>query len=66
MGAEGVRRSMGTKGARRKFLSTLHPNTISEPNPHCTAHPNPKPSSNPTPAPSRTLMMELSYESSVR
>ena len=28
MGAEGTRRSMGTKGARRKIFSTLHPNTI--------------------------------------
>ena len=28
------RRSMGTKGARRKFLATLDPNTILKPNPH--------------------------------
>ena len=33
MGAEGARRSMGTKGAQRKCLSTLHPNTILNPNP---------------------------------
>ena len=31
MGAEGTRRSTGTKGAQRKFLSTLHPNTILKP-----------------------------------
>ena len=31
MGAGGARRSMGTKGARRKILSTLHPNTILKP-----------------------------------
>ena len=36
MGAEGARRSMGTKGARRKILSTLHPNTILRPNPEET------------------------------
>ena len=34
MGADGVRRSMGTKGARRKILSTLPPNTILKPNPN--------------------------------
>ena len=28
MGAKGARRSMNTKGALRKILSTLHPNTI--------------------------------------
>ena len=33
MGTEGAQRSEGTKGARRKFLSTLHPNTILKPNP---------------------------------
>ena len=31
MGAEGTRRSTGTKGAQKKFLSTLHPNTILNP-----------------------------------
>ena len=40
--------STGTKGARR--LSTLHPNTILNPNPDPNTHPNPKPSLNPTPA----------------
>ena len=33
MGAEGTRCSMGIKGAQRKILSTLHPNTILKPNP---------------------------------
>ena len=42
---------MGTKGARRKFLSTLHPKTILEPNHDPNAHSNPKPSSNPHPNP---------------
>ena len=50
MGAKGARRSTGTKGAQRTFLSTLHPNTILNPNPDPNAHPNPKPSPNPTPS----------------
>ena len=41
MGAKGARRSTGTKGARRKFVSILHPNTILKPNPDPNAHPNP-------------------------
>ena len=41
MGAEGARRSGGTKGARRKFLSTLQPNAILKPNPDPNAHPYP-------------------------
>ena len=32
MGAKGAQRSMNTKGALRKILSTLHPNTILKPN----------------------------------
>ena len=44
MGAEGARRSMVTKGTRRKLFSTLHPNTMLKPNPDPNAHPNPKPS----------------------
>ena len=48
MGAEGTQRSMGTKGARRKILSTLHPNTILKPNLDPNARPNPTPSPNPT------------------
>ena len=41
LGAEGARRSMSTKGARRKILSTLHRNTILEPNLDPNAHPQP-------------------------
>ena len=32
MGAKGARCSMNTKGARRKILFTLHPNTVLKPN----------------------------------
>ena len=39
MGAEGAQRSMGTKSARRKFLSILQPNTILKPTPDPNAHP---------------------------
>ena len=39
MGAKGAQRSMNTKGALRKILSTLHPNTILEPNLDSNAHP---------------------------
>ena len=42
---------MATKGAQRKILSTLHPNTILKPNPDPNTHPNPQPSPNPTPTP---------------
>ena len=52
MGAEGTQRSMGTKGARRQSLSTLHPNTILKPNPDPNARPIPTPSPNPTRPPS--------------
>ena len=48
-GAKGARRSLNTKGAQRKVLSTLHPNTIVKPNPNANAHPNPQPSPNPIP-----------------
>ena len=41
MGAKGARRSMDTKGALRKSLSTLHPNTISKPKLDSNAHPQP-------------------------
>ena len=41
MGAKGARRSMNTKGALRKILSTLHPNTILKPNPDSNTHPQP-------------------------
>ena len=41
MGAKGARGSMNTKGALRKFLSTLHPNTILKPNLDSKAHPHP-------------------------
>ena len=51
MGAEGAQRSIGTKAAQRKILSTLHPNTILKPNPNPNTHPNPQPSPNPTPTP---------------
>ena len=51
MGAKGARRSMGTKAARRKVLSTLLSNTILKPNPDPNTHPNPQPSPNPTPIP---------------
>ena len=33
------------------ILSTLHPNTILEPNLDSNAHPNPQPTPNPTPKP---------------
>ena len=41
MGAKGARRSMNTKGALRKILSTLHPNTILKPNLDSNARPQP-------------------------
>ena len=41
MGGKGTRCSMNTKGALRKILSTLHPNTILKPNLDSTAHPQP-------------------------
>ena len=41
MGAKGARRSMITKGALRKILSTLHPNTILKPNLDSNANPQP-------------------------
>ena len=41
MGAKGARRSMNTKGALRKILSTLHPNTILRANLDSNAHPQP-------------------------
>ena len=47
MGAKGARRSMVTKGARRKVLSSLH--IILKPNLDRNAHPNPQPSPTPTP-----------------
>ena len=34
---------MRTKGALRKILSTLHPNTILKPNLDSNTHPNPQP-----------------------
>ena len=55
MAAEGARRSTGNKGARRKLLSTLHPNTILNPNPDPNAHPNPQPS----PSSNPRLWLEL-------
>ena len=39
MGAKGARCSMNTKGALRKILSTLHSNTIPQPNLDSNAHP---------------------------
>ena len=54
MGAKGARRSINTKGALRKILSTLHPNTSLEPNPDSNAHRNPQPSRGPTPNPTPT------------
>ena len=41
MGARGARRSMNTKGALRKYLSNLHPNTTLKPNLDSNAHPQP-------------------------
>ena len=41
MGAEGTQCSMNTKGALRKILSNLHPNTILKPNLDSNAHPQP-------------------------
>ena len=40
----------GAEGPLR-ILSTLHPNTILEPNLDSNAHPNPQPTPNPTPKP---------------
>ena len=57
MGAKGARCSMGTKGERRKILSTLHPNTILKPNPDPNTHLNPQPSPNGTPAPTGTELV---------
>ena len=47
MGAKGAQRSTGTKGARGKILSILHPNTILKPDSDPNAHRNPKPRPNP-------------------
>ena len=47
MGAEGARRSMGTKAAKRKILSTLHPSTVL------------KPTLTLTPTPTQTLPLPL-------
>ena len=41
MGAKGARCAMNTKGALRKILSTLHPNTILKPNLDSNTHPQP-------------------------
>ena len=38
MGAKGARCSMNTKGALRKILSTVHPNTILKPNLDSNTH----------------------------
>ena len=54
MGAEGARRSKGTKAAQRKILSTLHPSTMLKPNPDPNTHTNPQPSPTPTPTPTPT------------
>ena len=43
---------MGTQGAQKKILPTLHPNTIFQPSPAPNTHPDPQPSRNPTPTPS--------------
>ena len=59
MSAKGARRSTGTKGARMKILSTLHPNTILKANPDPNAHPNPKASLNPTPSVTLALALAL-------
>ena len=53
MGAKGGRRSMNTKGAPRKILSSLHPNTILKPNLVSNAHPNPQPTPNNKPTPNQ-------------
>ena len=55
MGAERACRSMGTNGARRKALSTLHPNTILKLDSDIYAHPNPQDRTNGTPTPTPTL-----------
>ena len=59
MGAEGARRSMGTKGTRRKILFTLHPNTILKLDPNPNTHPNPQPNPNPTPPPTLAVTLTL-------
>ena len=41
MGAYGARCSMNTKGALRKILPNLYPNTILEPNLDSNAYPQP-------------------------
>ena len=53
MGAKGARCSINTKGALRKILSTLHPNTILKPNLDSNAQPDPQPTPNPTPNPNQ-------------
>ena len=53
-GLRSPRRSTSTKGARRKILSALHPNTILNPNPDPNTHPTPKPTSTPIPTPTPT------------
>ena len=56
MGAEGARRSTGTKGAQRKLLFPLHPNTMLPNTPQIAppgAPPN-RPTRPPPPAPPRT------------
>ena len=42
---------MNTKGALRKILSNLHPNTILKPNLDSKTHPHPQPTPIPTPNP---------------
>ena len=54
MGAEGARRSMGTKGTQRKTLSILHPLTDPNPNPNPDPNTNPNPKPIPSPSPSPT------------
>ena len=48
---------MGNKGTQRKFLSTLHPNTIITANPDHNTHPNPQPSPSPTLPPPLALTL---------
>ena len=61
MGTKGAQCSMNTKGALRKILSTLHPNTILNPTLTLTPTPNPQPTPNlhlPLPLP-LTLALNL-------
>ena len=61
MGAKGAPRTMNTKGAVGKNLSTLHPNTILKPNLDSNAHSNPQPTPDPTSNPNQDWILGPSW-----